>query len=505
MNTAKTIGVLSLESDRLAIVVGSSGSRGVNVTHWITAIRPDEVDPASPTSVGVWVRNTLDESGIRARRFLIAEPRRNALLKRLRLPRPSDGVVDVAAMVRLQMSRQLTMPAGETIVDFVELNGHEGESIEVLAGAIPATRLAFAREVCEAAQIRAIGMTLRCWGSAAMFREASEDSGILLGISLGSASIEYVLMDRGHMIFSREAELTDARGDPWADADEALAGQAVVEAKRTWMAQRVTGDMEPIDRVAVLGNGELAQAVAHGCADELKLPVETIPPPTGLSLPPESGAARFSTMAPLIGLLDMPAGELLDFAHPRRTPSASAQSRRKLVLGAAAAVVLLALGLVVGDRKLDRLRDELIVIESRQRDASGEYLSFLRDDARVKHLDLWLEADVDWLAHLTWLSGRLPPPGKMLLDDLEGIVNAEVLYTQERRGYLQPTDDWRMRRRVSIPLSGTVSDRAVANALREALIRQSIYGVKNTSPDTPGRFDLELTTDAAAPIEGDAE
>ena len=505
MNTGKTIGVLSLESDRLAVVVGSAGPGGVSVTHWLTAIRPDEVDPASPASYGAWVRRTLDDSGIRTKRFLIAEPRRNAVLKRLRLPRPSDAVVDIAAMVRLQMSRQLTMPADETVVDFVELNGREGESIEVLAGAIPATRLAFAREVCEAAEIRAIGVTLRCWGSAAMFRAASDRSGILLGISLGSASIEYVLMDRGHMIFSREAELTDTKGDPWSDADEALAAQAVVEAKRTWMTQRVTGDMEPIERVAVLGNGDLARAVANGCADELSLPVETIPPPTRVSLPPESGAARFSTMAPLIGLLDMPAGELLDFAHPRRTPNTSAESRRKLVLGAAAAVVVLALGIVVGDRKLDSLRDELASIQSRQSDASGEYLEFLRDDARVRHIDRWLEGDVDWLAHLTWLSGRLPPPGQMLLDDLEGIVDAEVLYTQKRKGYLQPSDDWRVRRRVSIPLSGSVSDRVVANALRETLIQQSIYGVKNTSPDTPGRFDLELTTDAASPVEGDAE
>jgi len=495
--------IIALEPDRLAAVAGEATDRSISVGAWLDVSRPESVDPGDADAVGGWVREELASAGIDAKRAAFAAPRSGVVLKRLRFPLPEDGSTDeLASMVRLQMSRQLTVPSEDTVVDFVELASRDAGTVEVLAGALPASRVEFVRRVARAAGLKLAGITLRTAGAAALLRDhVAARAGATLGVAIGRASAEFLVLDGVTMVHSRQADFpVESHAYRRREDDEALAEQIVVEAKRTWMTQRVAGDFDAIERVAVLGDGELARLVARRCEEELDLPAETVPPPRGIELPEPSGDARFATLAPLIGVMSEPPERLLDFASPAQAPDRAAQRRRRGLLVAAMVVVLAAFGWLGSDRALDGLKSDLSEAQDAESEARERYADYLVDDARASHLDAWLDAEPDWLAHIEAVNAQLPARGEALLDSIEGALGrADVVYTPSRRGTLLPDDSWDINRRVLLPVAGSVHQREVATALRARLIEAGQYSVTSGSADTPDRFDLDLATDAAAP------
>ena len=495
--------IVALEPDRLAAVAGEAGDSRIRVAAWLDVARPDSIDATDPEAIGRWLREQLESAGIGATRAVFAVPRSGVVLKRLRFPVPEDGSTDeLASMVRLQMSRQLTFPSEDTAVDYVELASRDAGTVEVLAGALPASRVAFVRRVARTAGLKLAGITLRTAGAAALLRDhVMARAGATLGVAIGRASAEFLVLDGVTMVHSRQADFpVESHAYRRREDDEALAEQIVVEAKRTWMTQRVAGDFDAIERVAVLGDGELARLVARRCEEELDLPAETVPPPRGTELPEPVGDARFATLAPLIGLMAEPPERLLNFASPSRAPDRAAQRRRRGLLAGAMVVVVAAFGWLASDRALDGLKSALAEAQRVEAAARDRYADYLLDDARASHLDAWLEADPDWIAHIEQVNAQLPARGEALLDSIEGALGrAEVVYTPQRRGYLQPTDTWTLDRRVLMPVAGEVLRRETATALRARLIESGLYAVESGSADTPDRFDLDLATDAVAP------
>ena len=113
---------------------------------------------------------------------MIAAPRGEVVLKRLRLPKTTGaGDAELAGMVRLQMARQLTMAIEGTAIDYVTIEsgarGVAGEApttapgsagtLDVLAAALPADRMQWYVAMAEAAGCSIERVGLRASGAAA--------------------------------------------------------------------------------------------------------------------------------------------------------------------------------------------------------------------------------------------------------------------------------------------------------------------------------------------------
>jgi len=501
---------IELDEQRFEAVEGVVSRGSVQVRQRISGQRPEGVDPSDTSAYGTWLRTALAEAGVHRVRAIIALPRDAVVLKSIHFPGmraqeagPSGSAGDLAGMVRLQMARQLTMTLEGTSIDFVPIRDEEGTDssaagANVLAGALPGDRLSWIRSVCRSARLRISQIDLLSAGSAALLADVSQRrGGAVLGVWLGHAAVEFVVVLDGRLVFSRAAEIESGM-----DA-EALASRVTVEAKRTWMSYRLGRDTGEIDSLVVLGQDDLARAVGARCGEALEMSWEVL----GLTERVESAAvldqADRARAAPLIGLLvQAGAGARgLDFAHPRRGPDPGAVIRQRSL---AAALILL---LVVGPAWV-HLSGRLSALESRRSSARDEaagvqkeYIAFLRDQARLEHLRRWTGTRADWLAHLRYINSLAPEPGQILLDQVRASLTASVEFEPRSSSGRRYYDGgrWRTGQQVAISISGGARDRHVSSDLRGRLVESGVYDVLSRGADVEDRFDLELVSSESAP------
>ncbi len=504
MNVARTIVGASLDADRLCVIGTSTGPAGARVRSWASARVPAGLDPRDPTAIGEWVRATLDKAGVQGSRVVLAVPRGEVVLKRLKLPR-GGGEADLASMVRLQMIRQLNFAVEGTAIDYAPIDGagpNEPPSsmVDVLAGALPGERMAFLRGAASAGGLRIDRVGLRSAGAAALLAQASRlREGSVLGVAAGWASIEFVVLERGRLVFARAADfgLATANG-----GEGSLAHRVAVEAKRTWMAYRVGHDSAAVDTVAVLGEGPLAKELAAACGEGLELPATCVGLPAALALPAAMPEADRLVALPILGLLAerLLVPPTLDFSRPRRAPDLGARRRQMALLGVLAGVAVVGTGIVLGARNLSTLRASAKVAAQKRESLEDQYRDFLLGDARLRHVEAWLEADPDWVSHIAWLSEAMPDPRAAQLDVLSGrLRDAEVRFMTKDGSYAGGT--WGVGREAAFSLQGRASSRDVANDLRSRLVASNVYVVDSHGPDTPDRFDYLLATPALSPRE----
>jgi hypothetical protein len=250
-----------------------------------------------------------------------------------------------------------------------------------------------------------------------------------------------------------------------------------------------------VERICALGAGPLARAVADACAEALELSGETVEPHEAITMPAEMPERQRTLTAALIGTLAegavAPAG--FDFANPRRAPDLGARRRQRLLLGALAAILTLGSATVYLWLDLQSMRQELTALKTKRSRVLQDYGEYLAADARLKHLDSWLEAGVDFVAHIDRIVAQMPDPELAQLDTLVGNVGTGVEYrTAESRQYL----DGRFvsGQSASFSIRGNVERRDIAQALRERLMSAGPYQLMFSGPDVETRFDLDLVT-----------
>lgn len=224
-------------------------------------------DVSEAEAVGRWLRDRLDAAKIGRSGVTHVVPRGEVVLKSLTLPPGAADEAELAAMVRLQLSRQLTMSVDGTAIDFEvkSVIGAEGEasragesggggagagsaargagasgsvsagSSVVMAGAVPSDRVEWWKRVMQGAQARAAQTRLKAFGAAALVAaagdewrgEGAEDE-VVLVVALGASTVEFVGVRRGRVVSTRSAAI------PLPDAVESagpvgvpVAGQVV--------------------------------------------------------------------------------------------------------------------------------------------------------------------------------------------------------------------------------------------------------------------------------------
>ncbi|HRQ72315.1 MAG TPA: hypothetical protein PLU35_04720 [Phycisphaerales bacterium] len=505
MNTRrKSSVVLSLDRDGVIAVWGEVSGGRVQVKAWVNARLPREIDGSDASAVGAWLRQTLRDAGITARAAVFAVPRANVVLKRLSLPRPSEPLPDgrgsfedesdLAGMVALQMSRQLTMPMQGAVIDFLPIDLPDGTETTVLAGALPGDQVTWCRSVAKAAGLRVKGIHLRGEGAAALLAELSHrQDGALIGVAIAGDTVELVVIEEGRLVSSRGVDV------PTGD-DPAFAQRLAVEAKRTWMSYRGTRDSAEVECVAVLGSGARVEAVGAACGRELELPWSRVGLPGMVDLPEELRRAEaVLPLVPLIGLFvgQLASREWLDFANPRRAPDRAARVRQAALLGVFAVIVVGGGSYVWGLNRLAALDGRIAAEKARNEKLVERYSQHVRQKARLEHLERWSGFGVDWLAHLEWIGDQAPADGSALVDQIDASLEASVAFASRERQYT--TGKWSQQQESRFRLQGRSQQRTAADELRGRLVADRVYRVDTTGPDVPNRFDFTLVTGLARP------
>lgn len=491
--------VLELDGARLTAVTASvSGSR-VEVRRWLSAVRPETVAAEDARAVGQWIGAEFRRAGLPRGRLVLAVARGDIVLKQLTLPGNAEATdAEIAGVVRLQMLRQLTMPLEGAVIDYAPVTeGGEGGGKWVQAGAMPAERVRWWREVAKAAGLKLKRIGLRCFGAAALLGELSQrKAGPMLGVAVGSGSAEFVVVDDGQMSLARAADL--ARPASRAEID-AFADRVAVEARRTWMSYRGTRPGPVGPGVVVLGEGELARRVAERCAASLEAPGETLGVPGMVTMPSHMPESERGSVAPLVGLLleQVVGRETLDFANPRKLPDVAAK-RRQMVMAAVLGLIVLGGGAyVMGMRRLEGMRGELAALRGREAKLRRDLEQAQVESARVGHAEAWEHASVDWMAHLRRLGEELPDPRVARLNQWRGRMAGEAVFTPSGADY--SAGKWSSRQIASFDLAGEMDDRHAAEELRDRLLAGGVYTVDIRGADVPDSFALELTTRVASP------
>lgn len=506
MGSRQVLNVIDLDGPRLTVLSAAPTGARIAVRSVLTASRPAEVAGDDAEAVGLWVGQELRRAGLHRHRGLLSVSRSDVVLKSMDFP-VAAGMSDaeLAGAVRLQMSRQLTMPLEGTAIDYAKLAERPGEggqltTVTVLAGAMPGDRLQWCRSMARAAGITVQRIGLRCCGVSALLSEASQRrDGPVLGIAPGWGSVEFVVVREGQMVFARAVDMPRPVGeDEWP----AYAERIAVEAKRTWMSYQGAKGSAPVQLVAVFAEPEVAAAVGGRAGPALEVAWEAVTMAPSAEFSSEAGPAERAAATPLVGLvleeaLDRPR---LDFANTKKAVDRSAVRRQRVLLGVLGAIAVCGTAWVLAQQSLDGLSRRLAAATQIQKERKDEFDRFQMEFLRVNHLERWRSVKVDWLAHLSAINEQLPDPRQATADEISGrVASAEVSFSPKKGEFAD--EDWSAQQLLEFVVRGKVNHRDVAADLRGRLMNSKLYTVENKGPDVPDRFSLSLLTTQASPAE----
>lgn len=324
-------------------------------------------------------------------------------------PAPAD---ELPAMVRIQAARHFSNLAGDWPLDFVPVSGEDEATTRVLAATVSPKLVAAISDTCRAAQLTPLSLVLRPFAAAALWRGRSDRRECTLTIDMLADELDLTVLAGDKVALTRTVRM--------AAAGDQLAPAIVSEVRRTIASAQNQLSGEKVQRIVIFGGPDDFAGTGTSLGESMKLPVEICDPFDDFTLSADLRSRRPQSSgryAPLLGMIaDVAGGRRpdIDFLHPRQAPSSSLARRPLLVAVAAAACVLLAIGLVTWwklqslDAQIERLAKQ-----SASWDTAVEKAEQL--DADVGHVDRFVAGDVCWLDELRELSAEFPPPEQVIV------------------------------------------------------------------------------------------
>ncbi|MGQ0627488.1 MAG: hypothetical protein ACT4PL_05230 [Phycisphaerales bacterium] len=506
------------DGERLLAVVASGSATRLSVRSVVVAQRPDGVDPANPQSVGEWVGAELDHRALRASAgsgVILVLPKTDVVLRRLTLP-PGLTAAEEPGAVRLAMMRHVPFAAETASVDYLR-NGaaNPDGGTEVLTASMSEARLSFYSTMARHAGMRVRRIAPGTAGAARLLglTEGAGEPGAalltLLSTRGGVGGCEFLVVRRGpgagELLFSRGADVPALGGT--ASADQATFTEAVlVEAKRTYLAYRMSQGATEVGRVLVLGAGErdeFTAEIARRIGRHLELPGLAAALPGAVELAREVALADAVEAVHLLGALHESASDVptLDLHNPRKPPDARARTQRLAVFAGLGVVCVGVVATMLARGSLDARRTERdrLKQEFAQRIAP-EHAKYLRAKLRAEHIDRTLSARMDWVAHLRVLSEQMPAPKDALLDAVVADSDARVEFVWPKGvARTLSAGRWTPRLVGTLDVTGVTKQQQTANRFRERFEQDVRYQIATKGADVPNRFDYRISTTSAHP------
>lgn len=499
------------EPRRLAIESGATWSRALLVDRsagriTVTRVCDEQfaVDAERPNP-----RQILGVAGMPS---IVALVREEALIGRLELP--TDDEADLRGMARMAAARDYSVEGTETLSDFQRTSSGAGAT-RVLIAAATRTRIddASARAGSPVARV-----SVRALGMLALIRTSDGfGAGTTLAIDSTRELLECTLVRDGELVHSRGVALS-------AQSLEQRVAAILVEFRRLLAALRSSSDAPALDRIVIAAETAVAAALAPqvaaiaGCS-AVRLDAH---PRVGFASSDVREQACASCL-PLAGLLledesaAEPAGNAVDLLHPTPLIDVAARARQRALMVAGVMLVAAFAGWTFGARawgELEAQREDLL---AKARNSSPSRNRYKRDDLRVKHIEAYARYAPRWLDHFEALRRFAPEPSQVVLDSLDAQLDlTNMVWADSGKANLPADQRFAMTATPTLrfTLDGEAADRATADGLRDALVKDKGYALSSAGADARGGrrlpypFAYTLRTSDLAPrqpVESDAK
>lgn len=362
-----------------------------------------------PAALGELLRKTLAEHRIRARRAVVHVPRQDALLNLLSLPSGTQD--ELAAMVHIQIAKDLPFSKDQTVIDFAvppKGAGGDANNMDVWVAAVRNSVIDYYRQVVTAAGLRLERIGLRPYANLAALRAGAEQTGRTLLVDIGPSMTEIDVLRDGRLAYSRSATVGSPEGRAADDGAWAM-DSLLVEVNRTVAAYRATDSGATIDRIVLAGTATIDQAMLRAFEERFGAPAQVFDLPPSLKW--RGGKESAAAFSSAIGLALSSVGENLYYFNmlaPKEPESERRERIRQVPYKAAIAIGLCTVAAVAAYYPLHTRNAEIaelqrqINAENKDKAARDELTKLLGD------IQGWQKGNVYWIDHLRRIAEVFP-------------------------------------------------------------------------------------------------
>lgn len=414
-------------------------------------------DRSDAEPLGQAVRAALESARVKPGFVVMGVPRAQVILRTLSLP-ASDDLSELAAMVHLQIGKDLPFRKDDAVIDFrvrpqpkttppsasaAEAGAPETLAIpkvEALVAAAQREVVQFHRAVAAAAGLKLVGLGLHSYANARCLEacRVAEGSEAVALVSLRPGEVIVDVISERSLLFSRgaavESHLRAAEPPPMVEAAPAtppveapaapepfnFVDAVTIEVVRSLHSYSGMQPANAVAKVVVTGATGHEQDVISALQNRLTPPVTLLDVASSLKLgfnDRDTASGAMSAVGLALGMADAE-GLPFDFLHPKRPPVQRDMRRIRAFAGAAAAVLLVFA--VVGIRSHLINRRLALQRQAQSELTAAQKMQPLYRQVRAQHgtIEDWLKEGQNWLEHYMYLSAILPGPEEIYVTSL---------------------------------------------------------------------------------------
>lgn len=440
--------ILCIDWDERSLRLVEAGVSRAGVKVRAAVMVPMTAASREPADMGEFLRRTLAEHRIRARRVIVDVPRQDAVLNLMTLP---AGTTDeLAAMVHVQIAKELPFAKDQMVIDFAVSPAADGPSLDVWVTAVRNNVIDYYRQVIQAAGLRPERIGLRPYANLAAVNAAVEPTGRTLLIDIGPSMTEIDVIRDGKLAYSRAATVPMPEeglvGRGPAAGEEASRPEGMdtllVEVNRTLGAYRSTDPGAKIDRILLAGTVQVDAAVLAAFQERFGAPALVYDAPASLKWrgAKSASAAPFSST---LGLALSHAGDSLRYFNllaPKEPEGERRERIRQVPYKAAMVFGLLAVGAAAAYYPVHQKKvvaaglDARISAENQDKKERDELLKLYGD------LKGWQAQNIGWLDQLRRLAEVFPKTDRAYITKIDCREKGEIVVELQARDKTQATD-----------------------------------------------------------------
>jgi Tfp pilus assembly PilM family ATPase len=417
---------LDWDHKQLHVVAATVSGGNVRIQRAAVWAEPQSPNPAEAEALGKLLRERLKQAGIAPAPVLACLGRDRVILKEVRYP--AVAAAEEPALVRFQAVKELTEPADEVVIDYVPVgNGGNGER-RALVLIVRREMLQAYQALCQAAGLKLAALTPRPYGTAACLSRLAGDPGASSAFTAvppppagaGPATVAVVT------VAEHWAEFCVLRGGSLVFARALGVGPGLAgEVRRSLIVHAGQAPQHPVTAVYLAGNSEHSE-LRERLQDLLDLPVHAFDPFARVERPemPTAGRGAFSGAVGLLYAQADRAGLPINFVRVKQAQQTADPNRRRLVIAAALAGVLLLGGVAWCFAQLNAADVELAGLSAKNTELDQELLPVEETGKYLKGVGDWVDGGVVWLDEIYELVDRFPDNPNLRLTELQCIPQA---------------------------------------------------------------------------------
>ncbi len=391
---------LDWDHKQLQIVAAAVGKGGPKIQQAVALTEEQSPNPGDAEALGALLKERLKAAGIAPAPAYFCIGRDRVILKEVRYPAVPDH--EEPSIVRFQAIKEITDPPEEVILDYARLGQAQATGDRrALVLVVRRELLNTYQTICNAAGIKLAGLTPRPFGLLACLQDtlAQGGSGEAPDAAIGVVAVtanwaEFCVSRNDQLIFTRP--LTPG-------------GNLLGEIRRNLSVYNGQSPASPLRSLYLAGSTSHAE-LREKLQESLGIPVHFLDPFGGSERAelPATNRGAFTGAVGLLHLRCQSASLPINFVHPKQPKPPKDPNRRTYVVAAAAAVLVLAVGVYVAYAKLAEKQRQIDALALVKNNLDKDLLGLEDEDKRYKRIGEWANTDVIWLDELYDMVDRFP-------------------------------------------------------------------------------------------------